>query len=1095
MSDPLQVDHPGAFGSFLRWLGRPKNAVVDALSGNFEGAGRQLGDFAGDAVDSILPGDWIPELSRTQDYGEASDLVGGMDPGWKKTAVDVIGGIALDPISYVPGALIAKGAGKLTSGVHSLLPAKGQEIVGDIGRGVRRTFGAQRVSKDTDEAVAAGLSDSGNVGKSAAGHINTMFTGATQADRYAVGEVMHNIDRTTKTLLDKNETMTPAQIADVYFSTVRPGVNEAKVREIVGRIPEYNKTQLREAQGDAVGGGVLNPGKGVENYFPRQYKGLDESRATESRTLQRPSDVLKWLAKPENNKLSLEFDAAEVLGERGEQEAMLAGRAGVGKKILEQAKAGKVKIPDATLRRVLEEMPAAKPMPIPSTGTFKPADMMGAGASGFSDLYSVGKQTGTSLSEKAPGNATNIEDILNRVAGKQEDVYGVGKTHGMSKPPDTILPEAAPPDPYGIGRQSGKAKPPGEAALPEADPASLGAYGIGGQTGKAKPPAGGNLDGLLGGNAAEDLSLLGRQSGKALPPKSGEQGADLGVGQKPPGGMDAYGIGGQSGKASAPNKGNAPFDAALAGERPVAGGLDAYGVGKQTGKSEAPGRTTLEPNEQDYERARKYLSEQRFSMADPKMKAVVNDIVKGMPKEDAQVLGDAFNGMAPRGPVTGALAYLNPYFKKFAVYGAIIPKIGSVTRNLTSGVWQTMSNAEARGETAGAVKRLVPNILKSIDDGIEKYFGVRIGKGEFADMDRAFAQAGGDTNKAIAMIPDGTMREAAAAGVFANGYVSTEKLVDTTNRAGWRKWKNIMDAPGAMFGGAEQRMRYGLFKDLRAKGIDPQAAAKTVRDTFYDYSISSVENRTARDFIPFFQFTAKAIPQQADLFKARFGPAAAVGLSGLAGQSQGQPVYPYMQGKLNLPLGEDGQGNLNVASGFGLPFEALNSIPNPSGSVQDFGRDIGRSVIGATQPLVKTGLSAAFGKDPYFETPYGSYDKLPLLGHVGAAGRAYNMLAGTGAIQPVADTISTLGKITNPDRGVANKALDLLTGANVVTVDKDLALQQMLQQALNANPSVHKYTSLYQTDKDAETQAFLKELAALKAKMRKKKDAQTAASH
>ncbi len=499
----------------------------------------------------------------------------------------------------------------------------------------------------------------------------------------------------------------------------------------------------------------------------------------------------------------------------------------------------------------------------------------------------------------------------------------------------------------------------------------------------------------------------------------------------------------------------------------------------------------LEATAEDLEKARKHLVEQRFSMADPEMKAVANDIIKGLPPEEAQVLGDALNGLPPRGPVTGALAKLNPMFKKFAVYGAVVPKIGSVTRNMLSGVWQTMSNAEARGQLGPAVKRLVPDLLRSIDDGVEKYFGVRVAPSEFADMDRAYRMAGGNAQKAHSLIQDTTMREAAQNGVFANGYVSTEQLVNATNRAGWRKWgQNIMDAPGKMFVGAEQRMRYGMFKDLRAKGIEPAAAAKTVRDTFYDYSISSVENRTARDFIPFFQFTAKAIPQQGELFKSRIGPALAVGVAGVAGQSQDEPLYPYMQGKLNIPIGKNAEGNTDVISGFGLPFETLNSIPNPSGSIHDFGRDLERSVVGAANPLLKSALAATFDKDPYFETPYGSYDKLPLYGHAGSAGRAYNMIAGSGLIQPVSDTLSTLNKLATPQRGPANKALDFLTGANVVSVDQDLALQQMLQAALNANPSVHKYTSLYQTDKDAETQAFLKELSALKKRMKEKRAAQ-----
>jgi hypothetical protein len=299
-----------------------------------------------------------------------------------------------------------------------------------------------------------------------------------------------------------------------------------------------------------------------------------------------------------------------------------------------------------------------------------------------------------------------------------------------------------------------------------------------------------------------------------------------------------------------------------------------------------------------------------------------------------------------------------------------------------------------------------------------------------------------------------------------------------------------MDMPGVMFKGTEQRMRYGLFKALRNQGRSVDEAARITEQTFYNYSTNSVANRTARDFIPFFQFTAKAIPQQARFLAET--PAAAVGLSSLLTEKQGQAVYPYMEGRVNIPIGKDDQGNQTYASGLGLPVESLNLIPNPSGNPLEFGRQVGRNVIGASTPPLKTALSAAFGTDPYFGTQFGTYDKLPGNVNGGAAGRAYNIFAGAGLIQPLAEPLRMVGKVVDDRQSAGQKALDLLTGANVVSVDQDKALQQRLTNYLKQHPDIASVESLYSKSKDPQAQALIKELQAAKQRLKKKRAASPA---
>jgi hypothetical protein len=180
-----------------------------------------------------------------------------------------------------------------------------------------------------------------------------------------------------------------------------------------------------------------------------------------------------------------------------------------------------------------------------------------------------------------------------------------------------------------------------------------------------------------------------------------------------------------------------------------------------------------------------------------------------------------------------------------------------------------------------------------------------------------------------------------------------------------------------------------------------------------------------------------------------------------------------MEGKLNVPIGNDEQGNNQYVSGFGLPFETLASIPNPSGSPQDFGRDIERNIVGSSNPLLKTAFSAVSGEDPFFQTPYGSYDKAPLVGHAGDAGRIYNELSGTGLISPLDQPLRTLDKLFDDRRSGGTKALDLLTGANVVNVDPAVALRQELEQALESDPSIQQHRSFFDSTKDPKAQALL----------------------
>ena len=72
--------------------------------------------------------------------------------------------------------------------------------------------------------------------------------------------------------------------------------------------------------------------------------------------------------------------------------------------------------------------------------------------------------------------------------------------------------------------------------------------------------------------------------------------------------------------------------------------------------------------------------------------------------------------------------------------------------------------------------------------------------------------------------------------------------------------------------------------------------------------------------------------------------------------------------------------------------------------------------------------------------------------------------------------------------GAGDKALSMLTGTRVVSVDQNKAIQQRLQDYLKNNPDVQSYQSFFQNDKDPQTQALIKALTEAKKRAKAKRE-------
>jgi hypothetical protein len=535
--------------------------------------------------------------------------------------------------------------------------------------------------------------------------------------------------------------------------------------------------------------------------------------------------------------------------------------------------------------------------------------------------------------------------------------------------------------------------------------------------------------------------------------------------------------------------GQGMFDLARAGE--IALPDELLAKVPVAGKPGAPSITGLDDTQR--KAAREWLLSKQYKQADPLMREAAEAIAKNLPGDEADVALHFLKGMKGRTGLPKALAALNSKFKPVAVYGAIVPKLGSITRNMTGGVWQKYSNPEARGVISPKnIPAFMRDWLASIEDGMERLIGKRVfTKNEFSEMDEAFKAGGGDPRKALALIKDPTMRAAAERGVFGNNFVDTEGLIAQAGKTGLRKMgESLYDYPGYMFKGAEQRMRYGLFKQLKAAGKTDDDAARIVRDSFYDYTQSSAENRLARDVIPFAQFMFKSIPQQAKLLAEK--PALASTVANLYAQGRDEPVLPHMEGKVNIPIGMDEQGQRQYLTSLGLPFESLSALPNLSANPLQAGRDIEQNIVGATSPLLKMAYAYTSGRDPLFGSAPGSYTKVAGQ-DLGEAGGIMNQVLGTGLGPAVAagQLAGKVGQFSDPRTNLGDLALNQLTGARIQSVDPDRAIQQRLQSALERDPSVAQFRTFYERGggEDATVQEMLTALKTAKDRQKEKQKA------
>ena len=342
--------------------------------------------------------------------------------------------------------------------------------------------------------------------------------------------------------------------------------------------------------------------------------------------------------------------------------------------------------------------------------------------------------------------------------------------------------------------------------------------------------------------------------------------------------------------------------------------------------------------------------------------------------------------------------------------------------------------------------------------------------GSLTDVRKLLTEEGADD--LVAAIDNGVL----------DTFISSEGMLRTLSRnakdsSKAKSWLarggDMINAPAAAFQGVESRMRLATYLDLMDRGYDPQTAGMLVADTYLDYALSSSGNRLMRDLVPFWQFTGQSIPQQAKFMYRH--PVVGVGLAQTMGGDD-EPVMPWIEEQPHLKIDDEG----NYLAGLGLPVETLANIPTS-------GREFERDVVGMSHPLLKTAYSSVTGRDPFFGSKAGRYDKF--MGESSEFGRIYNQIASTGLIQPLETPLSMLEQATDERKSAGQRLFNLFSGAKIVTSDPDRALAQQLQDLIDDNPHIRTAEIPFQTGQDEAAGNLLKSLRAAKKRINAKRDA------
>jgi hypothetical protein len=348
-----------------------------------------------------------------------------------------------------------------------------------------------------------------------------------------------------------------------------------------------------------------------------------------------------------------------------------------------------------------------------------------------------------------------------------------------------------------------------------------------------------------------------------------------------------------------------------------------------------------------------------------------------------------------------------------------------------------------------------------------------------AGADTTFTTGAGEV-----LTRDEILEEAQNEGVLRGGFFESEfkaelfkkpswNVLDSENRfvkAGEKVGAALTAAPGQLLSGAgpgrlgqmnanmvESIDRLGHYLFKRAQGLAPDQAAASVKKALFDYGdLNDFEQNVMGRTMFFYAYTRNVVPFMLDRAVARPGKVAALarvggGAGGREGLPENMPVWA--REGLPIPLGKDAQGNPMIAYGLGTPIEA--AVEPFAGYMDGFQRGAEKT-LSQLNPFARMPLEMATGRRFFLGQGIEEARKapawvglLPVEIQKGMGVRQVPMKSGGVRLEmdpydlyalensPFGRLSNTIGKAVDTRKPGVARALNITTGAKVVSVDEE----------------------------------------------------------
>lgn len=284
--------------------------------------------------------------------------------------------------------------------------------------------------------------------------------------------------------------------------------------------------------------------------------------------------------------------------------------------------------------------------------------------------------------------------------------------------------------------------------------------------------------------------------------------------------------------------------------------------------------------------------------------------------------------------------------------------------------------------------------------------------------------------------------------------------VGEQGRAGRGLWDSWVSMGEKISNHVEGTFRANAYLTLIKKGINPTEAATRVEKAFVKYGVNTEAERVLRDLFPFARFMIGSSAWLGEMAKQPFKMLTPIARMQGSLQDDKQILPSTVRGGIGIPLWRDHDGNMQYLTSLGLPQEAAMGVLDAVTSFEG----LRRSGLGALHPLAKYPLEQAVNRNFFFGGEAGSYRRKPgwLPGGVPllteeitrpdgetvyeSPGWLNDLIGAT----PASRALKIIDTARDGRKGLADRVARLVTGARTVTVDQRRATAEVLEKWLES---------------------------------------------